>query len=163
MKITKKDQLKDDFRDFIILLNKHNVDYCITGGYAFSFHAEPRTTRDIDFYIAHTMENSKRVAAALKEFAGSDIDKNYFDTSETVILRIGFEPNQIELCNALTGLSDDEIMKHRVKGKYGDAVAYYIGINELFRNKAIVKDMPHRGRKKGSDSSDYETLKVLLK
>lgn len=161
MTIQSSRTLKDDYRDFIILLNKYKVDYCIIGAYAFSFHAEPRSTSDIDFYIAHTLENSKRVAAALKEFADSDVDPAYFDTSETVIMRIGFEPNQIELCNGLTGLSDEEIMHHRIKGEYGDVVAYFIGLDELLKNKKILKDLPRRGRKQSSDASDYATLKIV--
>lgn len=78
--------LKDDFKDFIELLNKHKVDYCITGAYAVSFYSEPRSTKDIDFYIAHTKDNSKRVASAIKEFSGVDVNNNYFNTNETVIL-----------------------------------------------------------------------------
>jgi len=163
MKDNNKNLIKDDFKDFIMLLNKHKVDYCITGGYAVSFHSEPRATRDIDIYISHIKDNSKRVAAAIKEFAGTDVKEDYFYTNETVILRIGIEPNQIELCNKLTGLKDNEIMQHRVKGRYRDIVAYYIGLNELLKNKSIVKDMPHRGRKMGSDLTDYETLKAVKK
>jgi hypothetical protein len=153
--------IKDDFGDFIHLLNKHKVDYCITGGYAVSFHSKPRSTEDIDFYIAHTTENSIRVAAAIKEFSGLDADEHFFETEKTVILRMGIKPNQIELSNGLTGLTEDEIMGHRVKDKYGDIVAYYIGIDELIKNKGIVKDLPHRAIRKGQDETDYKTLKVF--
>ena len=159
----KNDLIRDDFKDFISLLNRYNVDYCITGAYAVSFHSEPRSTGDIDIYIAHTKDNPKRLKAAIKEFASANVDENYFNTDEPVILRIGIEPNQIEISNVLTGLKDREIMKHRVKGKYGNVVAYYIGLDDLVKNKSIVKDMPHRGRKKGTDLTDYETLKVVKK
>ncbi len=155
-----KIEIKNDFKEFIELLNKHKVDYCITGAYAVSFHSEPRSTGDIDFYIAHTKDNSNKIAAAIREFNGEGIDSNYFNTDKTVIVRIGYEPNQIELCNGLTGLDDGEIMQHRVKGKYGGIVAYYIGLNDLIKNKGLVKDMDHRGRKKASDQRDYETLKI---
>lgn len=74
---------------------------------------------------------------------------------------MGIEPNQIELANGLTGLKDHQIINHRVKGKYAGITAYYIGLDELIKNKSIVKDMPHRGRKKGSDLADYETLKIV--
>ncbi len=153
--------IKDDFRDFIDLLNKHRIDYCITGAYAVSFHSEPRSTRDIDFYIAPTQTNSIKTAAVIKEFAGADIDCGYFNTNETVILRIGVEPNQIELSNGLTGLRKEEILRHRVKGKYSGITAYYLGLNEIIKNKALVKNMVYRGRKRGSDSADYETLKLV--
>lgn len=154
---------KNDFKEFIDILNKHRVDYCITGGYAVAFHAEPRSTGDIDFYIAHTKANSQKAVAALKEFSGEDIDPAFFDTSETVLLRMGFEPNQIELCNGLTGLTDGEIMKHRVKGRYGDTTAYFIGLDDLIKNKAMVKELDRRGRKKLSDARDYETLILARK
>lgn len=153
--------LNDDFQDFIVLLNKHKVDYCITGGYAVSFHARPRSTEDIDFYIARTKENSKRAAGAIKEFCGLSMDENYFDVEKTVVLRMGIKPNQIELSNGLTGLNDDEIMKHRIKDKYGAADAYYIGIDELIKNKGIVKDLPHRKIRKGQDQADYEALQMF--
>ena len=66
--------------------------------------------RDIDIYIAHTKDNPKRLKAAIKEFASANVDENYFNTDEPVILRIGIEPNQIEISNVLTGLKDREII-----------------------------------------------------
>lgn len=161
MKNSSKTPVKDDFKDFIVLLNKHKVDYCITGGYAVSFHTKPRSTEDIDFYVSRTKDNSKRVAAAIKEFSGLDMEEGFFDVDKTVILRMGLKPNQIELSNGLTGLNNDEIMKHRIKGKYGDIETYYIGIDELIKNKGIVKDMPHRAIRKGQDDTDFKTLKIF--
>lgn len=155
--------IKNDFKEFIEILNKHRVDYCITGAYAVSFHSEPRSTGDIDFYIAHTKDNSKKVATAIKEFYGEDIDNKFFDTKETVLLRMGYEPNMIELCNGLTGLSEDEIMKHRVKGHYGDIITYYIGLDALIKNKGLVKEKDYRGHKKASDSRDYQVLNIARK
>ncbi|HBU70405.1 MAG TPA: hypothetical protein DEE98_08520 [Elusimicrobia bacterium] len=152
---------KDDFKDFIELLNKHRVDYCITGAYAVSFYSRPRATEDIDFYIAHTKDNSKRVAAAIKEFAGLDMEEGFFDTDKTVIIRLGLKPNQIELSNGLTGLTETEIMNHRVKDKYGEIAAYYIGVDELIKNKGIVKNLPHRKLRKGQDETDFEVLKAF--
>jgi hypothetical protein len=39
-------RIEKDFKEFIALLNKNSVHYLIVGGYAFSFHAEPRFTKD---------------------------------------------------------------------------------------------------------------------
>ena len=36
--------LDPDFEDFIKLLNHHEVDYMIIGGYAMAFHGKPRYT-----------------------------------------------------------------------------------------------------------------------
>ena len=40
--------LSPDFKEFIELLNAHNVEYLIVGGYALAFHGHPRYTKDID-------------------------------------------------------------------------------------------------------------------
>ena len=40
--------INKDFREFIELLNAHNVKYLIVGGYAVAFHGYPRYTKDLD-------------------------------------------------------------------------------------------------------------------
>jgi len=44
-------KLQKDLREFIELLNSHDVRYLIVGGYAVAFHGYPRATGDIDFFI----------------------------------------------------------------------------------------------------------------
>jgi hypothetical protein len=36
-----------DFREFVELLNKNDVQYMIVGGYAVGFHGHPRFTGDL--------------------------------------------------------------------------------------------------------------------
>ena len=36
--------LSKDFKEFIELLNEHNVRYLVVGGYAVAFHGHPRYT-----------------------------------------------------------------------------------------------------------------------
>lgn len=151
-----------NFKDFIEILNRHRVDYCITGAYAVSFHAEPRYTNDIDLYVSKKMDNAKKVSQAVKEFFGEGIDEKLFE-GDKVIVRMGIEPNKIELSNYLSGLDDEEIMQHRIKNKYGGVDTYYIGIAQLIKNKGIVKDMPRRGKKGLQDKKDYLTLLEVQK
>jgi hypothetical protein len=40
-----------DYEEFLKLLTKHDVKYCIVGAFALAFHAEPRYTKDIDILI----------------------------------------------------------------------------------------------------------------
>jgi len=37
-----------DFKEFLSIFNADRVKYLIVGGYAVSFHAQPRATRDLD-------------------------------------------------------------------------------------------------------------------
>ncbi len=49
--------LAQDFEDFIKLLNKHQVDYMVVGGYALAFHGKPRHTGDLDIWINSSEKN----------------------------------------------------------------------------------------------------------
>jgi hypothetical protein len=53
--------LSPDFSEFIELLNEHEVEYLIVGGYAVILHGYPRYTGDMDFYIKKSKadENGK--------------------------------------------------------------------------------------------------------
>lgn len=57
-----------DYEEFLELLNKHDVRYCIIGAFALAFHARPRYTKDIDVFIEATIENARRLLVALDEF-----------------------------------------------------------------------------------------------
>jgi hypothetical protein len=60
--------LPPDFKEFLELLNSHQVEYLIIGGYAVGYHGYPRPTGDLDIWIAIHPRNSKKVIAALKQF-----------------------------------------------------------------------------------------------
>jgi hypothetical protein len=51
MKKTESMTLAQDFEDFVKLLNKHQVDYMVVGGYELAFHGKPRHTGDLDIWI----------------------------------------------------------------------------------------------------------------
>ena len=58
----------DDFKKLLPIFNGQRVKYLIVEGYAVSFHAQPRATKDIDLHIKPDGENGKAVFAALSEF-----------------------------------------------------------------------------------------------
>ena len=41
-----------DFKEFLQLLNSHQIEYLLIGGYAVGYHGYPRSTGDIDVWIA---------------------------------------------------------------------------------------------------------------
>ena len=61
-------QIPRDLREFIELLNSHDVKYLIVGGYAVAFHGHPRTTGDIDFFIEISEENASKLETVMSEF-----------------------------------------------------------------------------------------------
>ena len=54
-----------DFKDLLSAFNAHRVKYLIVGGYAVSFHAQPRATKDIDLFIKADAANAQATYAAL--------------------------------------------------------------------------------------------------
>lgn len=60
--------LAKDFEDFIRLLNYHQVEYMIVGGYALGFHGAPRYTGDIDIWINISDQNADKMLRVIIEF-----------------------------------------------------------------------------------------------
>lgn len=40
-----------DFKDLLSAFHAHGVKYLTVGGYAVSFHGQPRATKDIDLFV----------------------------------------------------------------------------------------------------------------
>ena len=147
-------RIEKDFKEFIELLNKNSVHYLIVGGYAFSFHAEPRFTKDIDFFVEGSEENAERVLNALAGFGFKNIGlvKDDFIKSENIV-QLGVPPVRIDLMTSVTGLDFTAAWENRVTGSYGDTPAFYISKADLIQNKIAV------GRKQ--DLSDVDRLQII--
>jgi hypothetical protein len=53
------------FKELLSTFNAHGVRYLIVGGYAVTFHARPRATKDLDLLIRPEAGNAPAVYAAL--------------------------------------------------------------------------------------------------
>ena len=60
--------LPTDFKEFLQLLNEQKVEYLVIGGYAVAYHGYPRTTGDMDVWVARHEQNTQRIVAALEAF-----------------------------------------------------------------------------------------------
>ncbi len=82
-----------DYEEFLELLNKHKVRYCIIGSYALSFHARPRYTKDIDILVEASPENAKKILTVLDKFGFGSLNLRIEDFSEKGnIIQLGYEP-----------------------------------------------------------------------
>lgn len=57
-----------DFKDLLSAFHVKNVKYLIVGGYAVSFHGQPRATKDLDILVKPDPANARAVYAALADF-----------------------------------------------------------------------------------------------
>lgn len=107
--------LPPDFKEFLQLLNAHQVEYLIVGGYAVAYHGYPRATADMDIWIATNPQNAERVVAAMKEF-GFDLPELSTDLflKEGQIIRMGVPPVRIEIVTTLSGVTFAECYAARV-------------------------------------------------
>ena len=106
----------DDFKELLSIFNAHSVKYLIVGGYAVSFHSQPRATKDIDLLIKPDAENAKAVYAALANF-GAPLEgltaKDFSDRSK--FFRMGREPVMVDLLPEIDGVDFDRAWKNRVE------------------------------------------------
>ncbi len=140
-----------DYEEFLELLNKHKVRYCIIGSYALSFHARPRYTKDIDILIEASAENAKKVINVLVQFGFGSLNLRIEDFAESGnITQLGHEPVRIDIITSLKGIEFSEIWKNRVQGPYGNQMVNFIDRQNLIKSKKIA-DRPQ-------DRADLEIL-----
>lgn len=118
------------------MLNLHQVEYLLIGGYAVSYHGYPRTTAGMDIWIAIQKENAKKVVTVLKEF-GFDTPHLTADLflRENQIIRMGNPPMRIELLTTISGVCFEECYSQRTIGVIDDVEVQIINLEHLKRNK----------------------------
>ena len=129
-------EIQPDFKELLILFNKHAVDFLIVGGYAVAMHGAPRFTGDIDLYINPVAENAKRILMALAEFGFAALDLNESDFQKPdYVVQLGVPPVRVDILTSISGVSWSQAWQGKVTGKYDDLSVFYLGRNDLIINK----------------------------
>lgn len=140
-----------DFEEFFELLNKNDPKYLVVGGYAYAIHAEPRFTKDLEIFIKNSPQNAKKMIRVLDEFGFGSLDISHRDFLEPgQVIQLGNPPIRIDLLTSISGVTFEEAWENKVLGKYGNQEVYFIGKQELRKNKKAT------GRK--SDIEDLDGL-----
>ena len=106
-------RLDSDIKDFIDLLNKHEIEYLLVGGYAVIYYKVQRYTRDIDFFIRPVKPNAEKMLLVMQEFGMGSLGLTADDFLDDLIIQIGFEPNRIDILKSVSGLEFIECYKNR--------------------------------------------------
>jgi hypothetical protein len=140
-----------DYEEFLGLLNKHNVRYCVVGAFALAFHARPRYTKDIDIFVEPTTDNAERLLVALDEFGFGSLNLAVEDFStQGNIIQLGYEPVRIDIMTSIKGLEFADIWKSRIPGPYGKQIVNFIDRQNLIRSKKLSN--------RAQDKADLELL-----
>ena len=143
--------LSKDFKEFIELLNEHNVRYLVVGGYAVAFHGYPRYTRDLDVWIELSPENADNVLKALEDFGFGSLGLKPEDFLESEqIIQLGYPPNRIDILTTLKEINFEACYKARVEVDIQGLKINFIDLENLKHNK--------RATGRPQDLADAENL-----
>jgi len=144
-------EFPQDFSEFLKLLNEHHVEYLLIGGFAVAMHGYPRTTADMDVWVARRRENAENLVRSLREFGFDtpNLTPELFDDPERIV-RMGTAPLRIEIMTQIDGVQFDEC-RARAETQVVDGNSIpVISLNDLKINK--------RASGRAKDLDDLENL-----
>ncbi len=113
-----------------------NVRFLVIGGHAASFHARPRTTKDLDLWVASDAENIERLCAALASFGVSpEVVSAARTFADDEIVWFGRPPARIDLLRTIPGVEFEAAWPRRVVVEVGGIAVAFIGRDDLIANK----------------------------
>jgi predicted nucleotidyltransferase len=126
--------LPPDFKEFLRLLNSHEVEYLVIGGYAVNYHGYPRATGDIDIWMGIGAGNAEKMAVVLREFGFPQASPELF-TEPGKVVRMGLPPLRIEVLTWISGVEFSQCFRNRVVADIGGVPVNLIGMEDLRANK----------------------------
>jgi predicted nucleotidyltransferase len=128
--------LPPDFKEFLRLLNTHNVEYLLIGGYAVGYHGYPRATNDMDIWIAIHPDNAERMVRVLRVFGFEtpDLSPELFLQDHSIV-RMGLPPMRIEVLTTISGVEFAACYAARVTTMIDGVEVKLISLPDLKVNK----------------------------
>src|SRR5262245_25744343 len=128
--------LPQDFSEFLQSLNDHQVRYLLVGGYAVAYHGYPRSTADMDVWVAMELTNMQAMLAAIQAFGfpTQAIDPQTL-LAPNNILRLGVAPLRIEVFSSIPGVDFDTCYARRVETVMAGVQVPVIDLSDLKQNK----------------------------
>lgn len=125
-----------DFKEFIQLLNAHEVQYLVVGGYAVALHGYPRNTKDIDIWLWLNADNADRLLLALEDFGFGSLGLTADDfLVPDQIIQLGYPPARIDLITTLPGVEFETCYASRLEIRVDDIAVNFIDLESLKQNK----------------------------
>jgi len=128
--------LPPDFREFLKLLNDHEVEYLLVGGYAVAYHGYPRATTDMNIWVGIHPLNAQRLVNAIRAF-GFDMPELSPEVflKEQQVIRMGVPPVRIEIVTSASGVDFEACYAARVVDELDGVTVNVIDLEHLKINK----------------------------
>lgn len=129
-------RLPPDFKEFLRLLNSHQVEYLLIGGHAVGYHGYPRATADMDVWVAIHPQNAEKLVNALKEFGFGvpELSSDLF-LKENQVVRMGVPPMRIEVLTTISGVDFRGCYAERIMDLIDGVEVSIINLKHLRANK----------------------------
>jgi hypothetical protein len=122
--------LSPDFKEFIQLLNAHDVQYLVVGGYAVALHGYPRNTKDIDIWLWLDATNAEKLLQALNEFGFGSLGLTTDDfLVPDQIIQLGHPPVRIDLITTLPGVDFADCYASRLDIQVDNVTVNFIDLD----------------------------------
>lgn len=80
--------------------------------------------------------NARRIIKALIEFGFQNVGLEINDFMQTgKIIQLGYEPVRVDIITSIEGCNFEEVWDNKQMGIYGKEKVFFIGINDLIKNK----------------------------
>lgn len=154
----------NDFKEFLKLLNKAEVKYLLIGGYAVGYHGYPRTTADMDVWVAISDENASKLVKVFHLFGMLDtkVTPELF-LQQGKIIRMGVPPMRIEVLTEIDGVSFAECYAAREVVTVDGLSVNLISLRHLRMNKRAsgrhkdLDDLEHLPKRRVNSSKIRRT------
>ena len=151
--------LPSDFKEFLRLLNNADVEYLLIGGYAVGYHGYPRTTADMDVWVAISSDNASKLVDVFHRFGVADpkLTPQLF-LQRGRIIRMGVPPMRIEVLTEIDGVSFAECFAAREVVTLDGQKVNLISLPHLRKNKRAagrhkdLDDLEHLPKRRTSTS-----------
>ncbi len=157
MKSNLNTQFPQHFREFLIELNRYEVEYMVIGGYALGAYGHGRGTNDLDIFIDATTENAKRIWQACVSYG---IDEDSLSMEMFLVPRmiaVGEAPFRIEIIKKLD-VVDFQYAYARTETVQVDSLPVrVVGLDDLI----LLKHAAVKGRSQARDTEDLSFLQKL--
>ena len=144
--------------EMLSVLQKHNVEYLIVGGYAVILHGYIRTTGDMDIWINPPPENINRLLEAFTQmqFDPQGIEQiRTMDFSTPVVFHIGEEPDRIDFLSHIAGVDFAKAFSRHESISIHNNEFPFLHLDDLIINKLRSNRL--------QDQADVEALQKIAR
>ncbi|HMP74236.1 MAG TPA: hypothetical protein PKE55_13330 [Kiritimatiellia bacterium] len=150
--------LPEDFKEFLKLLNKAEVQYLLIGGYAVGYHGYPRATADMDIWVGISSDNATKLVRVFRQFGMEDETLTAAVFQERgKIIRMGVPPMRIEVLTDIDGVAFPDCYAARITTEIDGQTVHLISCEHLRMNKKAA------GRYKDLDDLEHLPDDTMMK